>query len=426
MFHMIDISSGKASSRKTWDRAKLVENFASGAAGLLVAADVMSLRVPLYFFGQASDRVGDVFHSVARLLRERLPDIFDKLQTGTITVSDALYLALTVVLVGAGLVFLRRAWRALAAMRPRHWIRLPRLGWRLKLLALLVFGGAVALVCRYGDFSWLAGRVVHALWLAVNAAYANKDGFWQAVLAMYESKEIIGHVAKGILGAVATCVTVKVARVAVDFVLSIIGFVLPIVSPVARYGYDGYKYARQWAPNMELTPRKIDWLHGTGSLAAGSILGFANLSLSSLPTWLWVAFVPGLFVFSRTRPNLLRGIWQTVCCVGRYLNHCVRIASEYARSHPRAARHLAAGAMVAMLGVGALHSYTPLSAVIALSGTLQAAYSAAMIALIVAAVRGSVRLAANVRRAGCGAVRHADTIKQKYFHLRPPSLMMGV
>ena len=163
-----------------------------------------------------------------------------------------------------------------------------------------------------------------------------------------------------------------------------------------------------------------------GFLAAGSILGFTNLSLPSLPTWLWVAFVPGLFVFSRTRPNLLRGIWQTVCCVGRYLNHCVRIASEYARSHPRAARHLAAGAMVAMLGVGALHSYTPLSAVIVLSGTLQAAYSAVVIALIIAAVRGSISLAADVRRAGCGAVRHADTIKQKYFRLRPPSLIMGV
>jgi hypothetical protein len=73
--------------------------------------------------------------------------------------------------------------------------------------------------------------------------------------------------------------------------------------------------------------------------------------------------------------------------------------------------------MVAMLGVGAFHSYTPLSAVIVLSGTLQAAYSAIMIALIIAAVRGSVSLAANVKRARCGAIRHADTIKQKYFCL---------
>jgi hypothetical protein len=131
---------------------------------------------------------------------------------------------------------------------------------------------------------------------------------------------------------------VEVARVAVDFALSIIRFALPIMSPVARYGYDGYKYARQWPPNVELTPGTIDWLHGMGSLAAGSIFGLENLSFPSLPSWLWVASVPGLLVFSSTRPNLLRRIWRTVCYVGRYLNHGVSIASEYARSHPRTAR----------------------------------------------------------------------------------------
>jgi len=90
---MSEISSGKR-----WDRAKVIQNFASGVAGLLVAADVMSLRVPLYFFGQATDGVGDVFHTVARVVRDGLPDLFEKLGTGAVTVSDALYLALTVVL----------------------------------------------------------------------------------------------------------------------------------------------------------------------------------------------------------------------------------------------------------------------------------------------------------------------------------------
>jgi PAS domain S-box-containing protein len=148
-------------------------------------------------------------------------------------------------------------------------------------------GGAIALVCRHGDLPWLAGRVFGSLWLAANAAYANKDGFWQAVLAIYESRELIVQVAKGVLGAVATYVTVKVTRVAADFVLSIISFVLPIISPVARYGYDGYKYTVQWLPNVELTSRKIDWLHGIGSLAAGLIFGFEHLSFPSLPTWAW-------------------------------------------------------------------------------------------------------------------------------------------
>ena len=410
------------SSGKTWDRAKLIQNFACGAVGWLVAADVMSLRVPLYFFGQATDRVADVFHIVARLIRDGLPDLFEKLGTGDVTVSDALYLALTVVLVGAGFVFLRRAWRALAVMRPSHWPGVPRLGWRGKMLAVLALGGAIALVWQYGDLLWLARRLVHSLWIAIKAAYANSDEVWQAVLTIYGSKEIIGQVAKGVLSAVATYVTVEVARVAVDFALSIIRFVLPIMSPVARYGYDGCKYARQWLPNIELTPSTIDWLHGTGSLAAGSIFGFENLSFPSVPSWLWVASVPGLLVFSSTRPNLLRRIWRTVCYVGRYLSHCVSIAGEYARSHPRAARDVAAGAMVALAGVGAFHAYSPLLAVMVLAGTLKVAYSAVTIALIVAAVRGSVSLAANVRRAGCEIIRRADTTVQKYFCPGPGSI----
>ena len=199
------------SSGKKWDRPKLIQNFVSSVTGLLVAADVMSLRVPLYFFGQATDRVGDVFHSVARLVRHGLSDIFDQIETGSITVSDALYLVWTAILVGAGFVFLRRAWRALAIMHPGRWLRVPRLGWRGMILAVLAFGGAIALVWQYGDLPWLAGRLVDSLWLAVKAAYANRDALWQAVLAIDESKETIGQVAKAALGAVATYVTLKFA-----------------------------------------------------------------------------------------------------------------------------------------------------------------------------------------------------------------------
>ena len=118
------------SSGKKWDRPKLIQNVVSSATGLLVAADVMSLRVPLYFFGQATDRVGDVFHSVARLIRHGLSDIFDQIETGSITFSDTLCLVWTAILVGAGFVFLRRAWRALAIMHPGRWLRVPHLGWR--------------------------------------------------------------------------------------------------------------------------------------------------------------------------------------------------------------------------------------------------------------------------------------------------------
>jgi hypothetical protein len=401
------------SSEKKWDRPKLIQTFVSSATGLLVAADVMSLRVPLFFFGQTTDLVEDVFHSVASLIRHGLSDIFERIETGSITVSDALYLVWTAILVGAGFVFLRRAWRALAIMRPRRWLRVPRLGWRGTFLAVLALGGAIALLFQYGDLRWLAGRLLDSLWLAVKAAYANRDALWQGVLAIHESKETIGQVAKGILGAVATYVTLKFVWVAVDFALSIISVALPIMLPVARYGYDGYKHARQWLPHVELTPRKIDWLHGAGSLAAGSVFGFENLWLPSIPTLLWAALVPALFLFLRTSPNLLRRIWGIGYYAGWYLYHCVSIATEYAHSHPRAARSIGAGALIAVAGVGTLHAFSSLLGVAILSGTLKAAYSAVQIALMIAAVRGAVKMAANVRRAGFAVIRHANATKQK-------------
>jgi hypothetical protein len=242
------------------------------------------------------------------------------------------------------------------------------------ILAVLAFGGAIALVCQYGDLPWLAGRLVDSLWLAVKAAYANRDALWQAVLAIDESKETIGQVAKGALGAVATYVTLKFAWVAVDFALSIISVALPIMLPVARYGYDGYKHAREWLPQVELTPRKIDWLHGAGSLAAGSILGYANLSLPSFPILLWAASLPGLFFFLSTRPNLLRRVWRIGCYIAQYLTHCVSIVIECAHSHPRTARSIGTGTMVAVGGVSMLHAFSSLFAVAILLGTLKAAY----------------------------------------------------
>jgi hypothetical protein len=122
---------------------------------------------------------------------------------------------------------------------------------------------------------------------------------------------------------------------------------------------------------------------------------------------------PGLFLFLRTRPNLLRRVWRIGYCVGRHLNHYVSIATECVHSHPRAARSIGACAMVAVAGVGTLHAFCSLFAIAILSGTLKAAYSAVQIAFMIAAVRGAVEVAANVRRAGCAVVRHADVTKQK-------------
>ena len=100
-----------------------------------------------------------MFHSVARLVRHGLSDVFDQIETGTGTLSDALSLVCTAILVGAGFVFLRRAWRSLAILRPGRLLSVPRLGRRVKLLAVLTFGGTIALVCQYGDLTWISGRL---------------------------------------------------------------------------------------------------------------------------------------------------------------------------------------------------------------------------------------------------------------------------
>jgi len=368
--------------------------------GLLVAFDVVNMRLPLYCLGLASDRVGDVFHAVTRLVRHTLPDVLDQFQRNAITVSDALHLALTAVLIGAGFVFLRNTWRALAKARPGRWVPLPRFGRHRAVLTVLALGGGMAFVWQYGDLPWLAGQLIRSLWHGVNAAYGNRDTIWQAVQAVHENKETIAQVVKGIVGAIATYVTLEVARVTADFVLSIVHFASPVVLPVARYGYASYKYMRPWLPHVEPTRRQIDWLHGAGSAAAGSLFGFTNLSFPQVPHGLWAALIPGLILFAWQRPNLILTIGQVGGHMSRYLIHYLRIATQYTRTHPRGALGIAGGAIVGGVMAGAFDASSLLSGVALIWGTVKAGYSAALIASIIAAVRGSVKIVVHVRQTG--------------------------
>ena len=394
------------------NRVEVLQSLTSGAVGLLVVFDVINMRVPLYCLGQASDRVGDVFHVVTRLVRHTLPDIIDQFQRNTITVSDALYLALTAVLIGAGFVFLRNTWRALAKARPGRWLPLPRFGRHRAVLIVLALGGGMALIWQYGDLPWLAGQLVRSLWLAVKAAYGNRDTIWQAVQAIHENKETIAQVVKGIVSAIATYVTLEVARVVVDFALSIIHFASPIMLPVARYCYSGYKYMRPWLPHVEPTRRQIDWLHGAGSVAAGSLFGFANLSFPQIPDGLWAASVPGLILFAGQRPNLVLTIGQVGGHMSRYLIHYLRIATQYTRAHPRGVLGIAGGAMMGGATAGAFDPSGPLSVVAIMWGTLKAGYSAVAIASIIAAVRGSVKIVVHLRQAGSAVATGANATRQ--------------
>jgi hypothetical protein len=407
-----DTTMTEAPREKKRTRLKGLQSLTCGAVGLLVAFDVINMRVPLYCLGLASDGVGDVFHAVTRLVRHGLPDVLDQFERNAITVSDALYLALTAVLIGAGFVFLRNTLRALAKARPGRWVPLPRFGLYRAVLTVLALGGGLALVWQYGDLPWLVGQFVRSLWLAAKGAYENRDAIWQAMQAIHENKETIAQVVKGIVGAIATYVTLEVARVTVDFVLAIIHFVSPVMLPVARYGYASYKYMRPWLPHVEPTQRQIDRLHGAGSVAAGSLFGFTNLSFPQVPHGLWAALMPGLILFAWQRPNLILTIGQVGGHMSRYLIHYLHMATQYTRTHPRGALGIAGGAMAGGAVAGAFDASSLLSGVALIWGALKAGYLAAVIASIIAAVRGSVKIVVHVRQTGNAVATVVNATRQ--------------
>jgi len=182
--------------------------------------------------------------------------------------------------------------------------------------------------------------------------------------------------------------------------------------PVARYGYAGYKGMRPWLPHVEPTRRQIDWLHGAGSVAAGSLFGFTNLPFPQVPHGLWAASVPGLILFAWQRPNLILTIGQVGGHMSRYLIHYLRIATQYTRTHPRGALGIAGGAIVGGVMAGAFDASSLLSGVALIWGTVKAGYSAAVIASIIAAVRGSVKIVVHVRETGNAVATVANATRQ--------------
>src|SRR5258708_32148979 len=158
-----DTAMTEAPRERKRTRLKGLQGLTCGAVGLLVAFDVINMRVPLYCLGLASDGVGEVFHAVTRLVRHGLPDVLDQFERKGITVSDALDLALTAVLIGAGFVFLRNTLRALAKARPGRWVPLPRFGPHRAVLTVLALGGGLTLVWQYGALPWLPFPLIRSL-----------------------------------------------------------------------------------------------------------------------------------------------------------------------------------------------------------------------------------------------------------------------
>jgi Relaxase/Mobilisation nuclease domain len=99
--------------------------------------------------------------------------------------------------------------------------------------------------------------------------------------------------------------------------------------------------------------------------------------------------------------------------MARYLVHYLRIATQYTHAHPRGALGIAGGAMVGGAIVGALDTSGPLLGVAIIWGTLKAGYSAVVIASIIAAVRGSVKIITHVRQTGSTVTTGANATRQK-------------
>jgi hypothetical protein len=75
MLRMIETLPG--TKRK---RVEVLQGLTCSAVGLLVAFDVINMRVPLYCLSLASDCVSNVLHAVTRFVRHSLPDVLDQFE----------------------------------------------------------------------------------------------------------------------------------------------------------------------------------------------------------------------------------------------------------------------------------------------------------------------------------------------------------
>jgi hypothetical protein len=394
---------------KKWDRASLLraltsaetQVFASAGTGLLVWADVISVKVPLYFLNEAALVIRESASFVVAEAVHIIPSIFDGIEHNNFSVTDAAHIAVTSAVIYLGFRFFKSTLQALKKISPIHWTLWPPFSLRRKLFLISVLAAGVFAAWQFGAFlqigsQFLAlGNQIISQLSPQNLSYVSQ-GLWQGIVAVYENKETILPVVKGVLAAVATYATLEVARVTAN-----------LVSPGVRLGYAAYNCVYPWLPEVNLSQRQKDWLHAAGSLTGGLILGFGNLSFSSVPVWAWAALAPGLFLFAKERPNLVSAVSKVGLKVGR----CFRTAAEFAFAQPKRVGGITAGFMVGIVAAGALFASSPFLGFEIMSGVIKAAYTGTAIALVIAAGRGSAALVAYMRQVtnhltmGAGEVR---------------------
>src|SRR6266478_266460 len=146
---------------------------------------------------------------------------------------------------------------------------------------------------QLGAFPWIGSQFLelgHQTFGQLSLQNLSNVSRWlrQGFVAIYENKGTMFPAVKGVLAALATYATLEVARAMAD-----------LVSPAIRVGHTVYSHAYPWLPDVKLSQRQKDWLHGMGSVTGGLIFGFSDLSFPSVPVWAWVALAPGLFLFAK-------------------------------------------------------------------------------------------------------------------------------
>jgi hypothetical protein len=369
----------------TGARARII---ASLGVGLLVWANVISVKVPFYFLDKAALVAREAASFVVTEAAHIIPDTLEQFEQNKFSLSDAAHLTVAIVVIYLGYRLFKRIWQALKKINPFHWEFWPRLGFRRKLLLASLLAAAAAAAWQLGAFPWIGSQILELgrqasgqlSWQNLSDA---GQRLWQGFLAVYENKGTMLPAVKGVLAALATYATLEVARVLAG-----------LASPAVRLGHAVCSHAYSWSTGVKLSQRQKDWLHVTASVAAGLALGFSDLSFPSVPLWMWAALAPGLFLFARERPNRVSEV-SKVCLA---LVRCFRRAVEFTLERPKLAGGIIAGFMVSLTAAGALFFSHPLLAFAIIWGVIKTAYAGTIIALLIAAGRGSVALAARGRQ----------------------------
>jgi hypothetical protein len=395
---------------KKWDRASLLraltsaetQVFASAGTGLLVWADVISVKVPLYFLSEAALVVKEAVSLVVAQAAHIIPSIFDGLEHNKFSVTDAAHIAATFAVIYLGFIFFKSTLRALKKVSPIHWTLWPSFSFRRKLFLISILAAGVFAAWQFGAFPQIGsqflalGNQIVSQLSPQNLSYVS-HWLWQGIVAAYENKETILPVVKGVLAAVATYTTLEVARVTAN-----------LVSPAVRLSYAAYNWACPWLPEVNLSQRQKDGLHAAGSVTGGLIFGFSNLSFSPVPVWAWAALAPGLFLFAKERPNLVSAVSK----VGLKLGRCFHTAAEFTFAQPKRVGGIATGFVVGVAAAGGLFASSPFLGFGIISGVIKAAYTGTAIALLIAAGRGSAALVAHTRQVTSHLTMRAGEVRR--------------